>query len=69
MKPTKCWPFVSGEILSESECDELIELAEQHGIEPPQASTGTLRTAKRTAQYRNRELSERVFSRLEEILQ
>jgi len=63
--------FVIPRVLNEQECDDLIASCEEHGISPPTASVGTLRTAKRTTKYQNATLSQHLFEKLgqEEMLQ
>merc|ERR1712187_18026 len=52
--------FLIPNLLSEEECNNLIQEAERVGMEKPTASVGTLRTAKRTKQYVNEELSKKI---------
>ena len=61
--------FCLRSVLSPKECDELIALAEADGIVPPQKAAGTLRTAKRTDQYQNEELSDSIAARLHDAFQ
>jgi len=61
--------FVIGNLLSSKECDELIEKAENYGIVPPSNYAGTLRTAKRTSNYKNDHLSELIEKRVRSMLE
>lgn len=60
--------FIIRNLLSSEECDELIQAGEHHGIEPPTDAAGTLRTAKRTSQYMNQELSTRLEPRIDDAV-
>jgi hypothetical protein len=60
--------WVVPNVLNNAECDEVIQLGEDHGYDPPLKVAGTLRTAKRTSQYQNKELSDRIFSKLHDVL-
>lgn len=52
------------DVLTEFECEELVGLTEDHGVVAPGKEFGTLRTAKRTSQYENKDLSNKIEERL-----
>jgi hypothetical protein len=54
-------------LLSPSECDELIGLAEEFGLRPNEKESFSFRTAKRTKDYVNEELSNMVRERLTQM--
>ena len=54
--------WVVPNVISEKECGELIELGEKHGL--IESSYKTLRTSKRTKNYQNKELAERIVTRI-----
>lgn len=56
--------FVIAQLLTEEECEDLIEKAEGDGMVPPQKEAGTLRTAKRTDRYQDMALSSMISSRI-----
>jgi len=59
--------FVIRDVLTPSECDELIHTAEDFGIEGPQKYVA--RSAKRTKDYTNNHLSEKVDARIRHLLE
>jgi len=60
--------FVVPNLLTPQECQALLDAAEGHGIEPPRKENGTARTAKRTTQYQNEDLSKTINERLAPLL-
>ncbi|CAE7627409.1 unnamed protein product [Symbiodinium pilosum] len=66
--PGRAW--VVPLLLSSDECSDVVRMGEEFGIEPPSGVGGVtgLRTSKRTANYCNPELAERVAKRLPEAL-
>mmetsp|Transcript_21425 Transcript_21425/g.29825 ORF Transcript_21425/g.29825 Transcript_21425/m.29825 type:complete len:288 (+) Transcript_21425:46-909(+) len=61
--------FVIPNIFTEQECDEVIQLGEDAGYIAPQKELGTLRTAKRTSNYSNQDLANRVTDTIGSILE
>lgn len=61
--------FIIPNILTDEECDEVIQLGENYGYTPPLKAAGTLRTAKRTLNYQNKELSEYVTEKVRATMQ
>ena len=59
-----CRAFIIPNLLSEDECDELIKEGEKSGINDPNPSAGTFRTAKRTSNYSNEDLSQKIDQRI-----
>lgn len=45
---------------NEEECNEVIQLGEDFGINTPSADVGTLRTVNRTSNYLNKDVSGRI---------
>ena len=59
--------FVIAQLLTEEECEDLIQKAERSGIVPPMKEAGTLRTAKRTDRYNDTDMSDMIDSRIKTI--
>merc|ERR1712232_792479 len=59
--------FVIRDVLTPSECDELIDAAEDFGIEGPEKYVA--RSAKRTKNYTDAGLSKKIESRIKKILE
>ena len=60
-----CRVFIIPDLLSDQECDDLIEDGENAGIGDPHPSAGTFRTAKRTNNYHSTNLSNLVHQRIQ----
>jgi len=61
--------FVVAQLLTEEECEDLIKKAELAGLVPANKNQGTPRTAKRTDNYQDQDLSSVIESRIGATLQ